>query len=233
MTSSSDFEHFAANLLALELNETRRAIACLWFADSGKALAEMTAREIANLLLSTGLAGNINVSRLALRLKKSTDTVKGVAKGAFRIAPARKASLTAEFGPLLKRRKVVVSDDLLPDEMVKGTRPFLEKLAHQINGCYDASFYDGCAVLCRRMVECLLIEVFDKAGQLAAIKNADGSLMMFDGILGRAKSGQHIRLPRGAAGVLDKIKEIGDAAAHDRYHITSEQDIGEFRSAFR
>ena len=139
-----------------------------------------------------------------------------------------------KFSSCLRSPAPRVSDELLPTEITRGTKPYLERLARQINGCYDFTFYDGCAVLCRRMIESLLIGAFDKAGHLAAIQNTrDGNLMMLDGILCQAKSGKYIRLPRGAATAIETIKKVGDTAGHDRYHVTTKQDIDDFRVDFR
>jgi hypothetical protein len=83
------------------------------------------------------------------------------------------------------------------------------------------------------MIESLLVECFHHAGKLAEIQKPDGNLEMLDAIVRKAKGGQHIRLPRGTPDLIDKIKEVGDTAAHDRYHITAKQDIDEFRTGFR
>jgi hypothetical protein len=56
---------------------------------------------------------------------------------------------------------------------------------------------------------------------------------MLDAILKKAFSGKHIRLAKGTDKTLMKVKEIGDAAAHNRYYITKKQDIEEFRAGFR
>jgi len=106
------------------------------------------------------------------------------------------------------------------------------RLAHQINGCCDSGFYDGCAVLCRRLVESLLIDTFEKAGCGSAIER-NGEFVGLDEILKQAKSGQYIKLSRGTPKLLEKVKDVGDTAAHSQYHITAEQDIAEFRAGFR
>lgn len=234
MKSSSDFQYFASNLLNQGgVKELDKAVACLWYAANNGHAAELTVKDIADAMVSVGLAANINRSRLSKNLSQSKLTVKGEKKGTFRISPTKKAELDRRFSPLLKRRKVKVSDELLPDAVIQNTRKYLHDLAHQINGTYDAGFYDACAVLCRRLIESLLVECFGHAEKLAEIQKPDGNLEMLDAIVRKAKSGQHIRLPRGTLDLIDKIKEVGDTAAHDRYHITTRQDINEFRTGFR
>lgn len=234
MKTSSDFHHFATNLVAQDgVKEVDKAVACLWYAANQGHGEELGVQEIADSMMSVGLAANVNTSRLSKNLSKSKLTVKGSEKGSFRISPTRRAQLDDRFSPLMKRRKVKVSDELLPDSVIQNTRKYLHDLAHQINGTYDVGFYDACAVLCRRLIESLLVECFDHAGKLSDIQKQDGNLEMLDAIVRKAKSGQHIRLPRGTPDLIDKIKEVGDTAAHDRYHITTKQDIDEFRTGLR
>jgi hypothetical protein len=234
MISSHDFQHFATALHGNgRITELEKAVACLWYAENSGHAVEMTAKELASAMTDIGLAGNVNIYRLSTNLKKSKLTVKGSSNGSFRVAPTKRGDLDERFSPLLKHRKVKVSDELLPDTVIHDTRKYLHDLAYQINGAYDCRFYDACAVLCRRMIESLLVECFHHAGKLAEIQKPDGNLEMLDAIVRKAKGGQHIRLPRGTPDLIDKIKEVGDTAAHDRYHITAKQDIDEFRTGFR
>ena len=233
MKRSSDFGHFCQQLAEANLSEVDKAVALLWFADHFSPGVERTVRELAEEMHAARLAGRVNISRLRDRLASSRETVKGKARETFRIPLARKSKLDERYVALLKRRVVRVSDAVLPAETVTGTRKYLEELARQINGCYDSGFYDACAVLCRRVVESLLIEAFDNAGRRGAIEDERGNLVGLEDIIGQAKSGKYIKLSRGSGSILDKVKEVGDTAAHHRYHITTEQDIAEFRSGFR
>lgn len=233
MKRSSDLDHFCQGLAGLGLSETEKAVALLWCADHFCLGVEKPARELAEELHDTGLTGRVNVSRLARNLSKSRSTVRGKRPETFKIALVRRLKLDERYRSLLKRRSPTVSDALLPDDVVKGTRQYLEDLARQVNGCYDYGFYDGCAVMCRRMVETLLISAFEKAGHLAAIEDSNGNLVGLDEMIKVARSGKFIRLGRTSGGTLEKVKEIGHTAAHDRYHIARDQDIAEFRSGFR
>jgi len=233
MKSAGDFQHFATNIRDKRLRETKKAIACLWYSTEYENIEEMSAKDVANCMMRIGLAGNVNISRLNDKLRKSKNTVKGNTNGSFRISPTHKFDVDKEFQPFVKRKKFTVSDDLLPESVIHGTRKYLIDLAHQINGTYDAEFYDACAVICRRMVESLLVEAFCYAKQLSAIQTQDGKLEMLDAIIKKAKTNNFIQLPRNTATIIDKVKEIGDTAAHDRFHITTKQDIDDFRTGFR
>lgn len=153
--------------------------------------------------------------------------------GTFKVRAGREAKYVAEYGRFLGPRTLAVTDTVIPGDIPLGGRKHLHGIRQQANGCYDNSFFDGCAVMCRRLVELLLIEAFSNAGHLNEISTATGDLKSFGDIIGTAKAGQHLRLSRGAGGVLDRIKEVGDAGAHHRYYITSKRDIDELNPRLR
>jgi hypothetical protein len=101
-----------------------------------------------------------------------------------------------------------------------------------LNGCYEAEFFDAAAVLIRRVTETVLIEAFEKKGQGGAIKSA-GEYLPFGDVIGIAGSGACFKLARGSARSLERIKAVGDTAAHHRTHITSKADIDEIAHEFR
>ena len=76
----------------------------------------------------------------------------------------------------VQEQPVEAGDEVLPVSMIQGTRPYIEKLTWQINGCYNYEFYDGCAVLMRRLVESLLVEAFIKTGHDDKIRHGQDTL---------------------------------------------------------
>jgi len=102
----------------------------------------------------------------------------------------------------------------------------------QINGCYQMGFYDGCAVLSRRIMESLLIAAFEKTAHTDAIKQGSDYLML-SGIISAARSGQYFRLSRGIGEKMELIKNLGDTAAHNRSHITTKLDIDQIAMGLR
>ncbi|MGH9759260.1 MAG: hypothetical protein ACREDR_42725, partial [Blastocatellia bacterium] len=60
---------------------------------------------------------------------------------------------------------------ILPHAIVRGTRGYIERVVFQVNGCYEKGWFDGCAVMMRRLIETLIIECFEKFGIADKIKN--------------------------------------------------------------
>jgi hypothetical protein len=229
---SSELPAFAAALSKLNLKEVDLAVAMLWYEDHVTSKAARSASELAELLDGHALTSGVNRSRLGNNLRSHPDTVTVPGTSTFRIKLASKDRLDEKYGPLLTTKVVVVRHTFLPESQTKGTRPYLEKLAWQINGSYESGFYDGCAVLCRRLTESLLIEAFEHTGKGAEIRNGPDYKQLGD-IIGIAKSGQHIRLSRNTRSALDDIKAVGDTAAHDRTYITTKTDLDQIGHEFR
>jgi hypothetical protein len=51
------------------------------------------------------------------------------------------------------------SEQVLPFSVVRGSRGYIEKVVNQVNGCYENGWFDACAVMIRRLVETLIIEL--------------------------------------------------------------------------
>ena len=70
------------------------------------------------------------------------------------------------------------TDDLFPLDLVRGTRGYIERVAEQACGCYDQGWYDASAVMCRRLLETLIIETFETYKLELKIKNPDGNFFL-------------------------------------------------------
>lgn len=209
-----------------------RAIALLWYESQSNDTYEMTSSELAVGLHECGFP-KPHVTKLQKTLSRSRTVTKGKRSGTFRVNAARRTALEEILSPHLKVRKTRVSDAILSVDVFSGTRrPYLVALSTQINGTYDHGWYDACAVLCRRIVESLLIECFIKANARNEIES-NGALVMLDKVISAAKSTNAFKLGRNSPKALDSVKSLGDTAAHDRTHLTQRQDIDDMKAKFR
>ena len=120
---------------------------------------ERSASELANDLHEEDFP-KPNVTRLDRDLRHTSDTIRGKRPGTFQIDVRHLSSLDQRYLPLLGTRQAKVTGKVLPPEMVSKTRAYLEQLVHQINGAYEYGFFDARAVMCRRLMESLIIEVY-------------------------------------------------------------------------
>ncbi len=109
--------------------------------------------------------------------------------------------------------------------LVLGTRGYIIKVAHQANGCYASGWYDACAVMIRRLVETLIIEVYETHKITANIKDSQGNYLFLRDLVVALLAEPSWTLGRNARHALPKLKDIGDKAAHNRRWNTQRQDL--------
>lgn len=132
-----------------------------------------------------------------------------------------------------RKKHVSPTDSVLPHDLFAGTRPYIEKVVDQINGSYDHAHYDCCAVMCRRLAETLIIEVYEKQNRSQDIKGPDGNFLMLNNLIGALKKDEQMNLGRNSKKGLEELKELGDKAAHNRRFNARESDINSIKSGLR
>jgi hypothetical protein len=136
--------------------------------------------------------------------------------------------LNQKYLPFLGVPDFQVKGEYLPPECTEGTRKYLEQLVRQINGCYEAGFYDACATLCRRLMESLIIECYVTDGRAHDIQR-NGVFVMLDALVAAITSDKAMSLSRNTPATMRAVKTIGDTAAHDRTYITPKLDLDDIR----
>src|SRR5580704_976830 len=131
------------------------------------------------------------------------------AREALALAKKLKESAPKAFVPPSQGTRPA-NEFILPHAMVRGTRGYIEKVVNQINGCYEKGWFDGCAVMMRRLIETLIIECFEKHGIADKIKNPVTSDYLYLGDLITATLAETAwTLGRDAKKGLPRLKTIG------------------------
>jgi hypothetical protein len=219
------------HLAGLELSHVDRAVAFLWYYRETQEFDERTAGDLAADLHEEGFP-RPNVTRLKQDLQKSRYTIKGKRPGSFQIDARRLQDLDAQYRPVLGTRLVPVQGSVLPTEWVAGTRKYLEQLVYQINGAYESGFYDCCGVLCRRLMESLIVEIYIHAGRQHEIQSS-GNFLPLDQLISRASGDRTLNLNRNSPKTMHEVKQLGDTAAHDRVYITPRVDVDDLTLRYR
>jgi hypothetical protein len=105
---------------------------------------------------------------------------------------------------------------VVPHSLFAGTRGYIEKIVYQVNATYEASCYDACAVMIRRLVEILIIECFDLHGMAVKIKHTHGDFLFLQDLISITLAESSWNLGRNTKAGLTKLKTIGDQSAHSR-----------------
>lgn len=117
--------------------------------------------------------------------------------------------------------------------LVKGTRGYIERVSHQINGCYQRGWYDASSVMIRPLIETLIIECFEAYKIENAIKDRDGNYLFLKYLIDKVLADPAWTIGRSAGLALPKLKEVGDKSAHNRRYNVYRQDIDKVNRALR
>jgi hypothetical protein len=226
-----DRSAFVRAIARLNLTRAGQAIALLWFYRQTQLFEDRTARELADDLRDEGL-GRPNVTELHRTLSRDKKTVKGKRQVSFQLNIRYLEELTAAYGQILELKEVKVTSSVLPQDLVNGSRLYIERMFVQINGSYDLGFYDACAVLIRRLLESLIIEIFIKKSIPDEIK-AGGVFLGLENLIIKVTGRADIPLGRNSKRTMNAIKLLGDTAAHDRTYITQKADIDDHKQDIR
>jgi len=216
---------FAREIARLDIGPTERAIAFLWYYRESQQFEERTANELAADMNEEGLP-RPNISRLYDELRNSRYTVRGSRSRSFQLSLSRLDELNQKYSALASVTRVIVEDTVIPADWFLSARPFYGRIVHQINGAYQYAFYDSCAVLCRRLMEALIIEIYIQLGRAQEIRR-DNAFFMLDALMSKICNDPTIILGRNSPSTMTEIKGIGDTAAHDRNYITEQLDMSQ------
>lgn len=207
-----------------------RAIALIWFVGHEDHAVGMTAKEIALVLRTVGHPQQ-NVSRMekSLRLDKRTASTPG---GGWALRPAARKALDSIYAKYLGHRPLPASDSIIPTALLAGTRGYIERVGDQINKSFDGELYDCCAVMCRRLLETLIIEMYEHAGRPEEIKK-DGHFLPLADLVTSVENDRNISLSRLGLKALKDFKRLGDLSAHNRRYNARVSDIEPLRDGIR
>ena len=93
--------------------------------------------------------------------------------------------------------------------------------------------YDACAVMMRKLIESLIIEVFEGCGLAERIKTGAGDFLPLDGLIGKIIGEPSWNLSRETRRALPAVKQVGDNSAHGRRFHAHRGDIDNLRTGFR
>ena len=222
---------FLQALTGLGLTHSGRAIALLWYYRQTQEFEERSPSELANDLMDEGFP-KPHVTDLHDAMRRSRYVVRGRGPKTFQVDARRLIELDERYSEILALKKVQVLDYIIPGKWFEGSRAYLERLVHQINGCYEYGFYDGCAALCRRLMESLLIEIYVYQRRHHEIQN-NGVFLPLERLIAHISADQAVVLSRNSPKTMVEIKQLGDTAAHDRVYTTEQIDLDDVKTRYR
>lgn len=208
-----------------------RAIALLWWIGREDPAQGMTAQEICAVVETAGHPKQ-NAARLHRQLEQDRRTARAGRNG-WRLHPRTRRELDIDYAFALEQARPGPSDSVLPRQLFASTRDYIERVVAQINRSYDGECWDSTAVMCRRLLETLIIEVYEHRNQADRIKGPDGHFLMFNGLISHIQADSGINLGRDASQALRDHKSLGDRSAHNRRFNAQKNDIDRVRDGLR
>lgn len=222
---------FLKKLSSLRITNSERAIALIWFAGFKDHLNPLDINEITNLFEAAGYPKQ-NRARLKASISKDKRTTK-TKDDRYRINVKSRTKLDEKYIPYVDFVPIKISNSVLPTEIYKSSRSYIERVVKQINASYDAGLYDCCAVMCRRLLETLIIEVYESLGEADKLKSKDGDFQMFSGLKSVIENDSNITLSRNTKQGLSDLKKLGDLSAHSRRFNARKNDIDRITTGIR
>lgn len=217
-----------------KLTAADRARAILWWTGREDSAIGMRVSEMVSIIEGIGHPKQ-NTSRLEKQLLADKQSVTRVPRSdAFRLHPRGRSKLDEIYEAIAQAPRIPrASDTILARSLFDGTRGYIEKVVRQINASYDAGLYDCCAVMCRRLIETLIIEVYEKVARPSDIKGRDGHFFMLADLVKTISNDTAFNLGRNTLRALDEFKRIGDLSAHNRRFNAQKNDIDQIKAGLR
>lgn len=145
--------------------------------------------------------------------------------GEYSIHAKAIASLNGVYLPLLQGSDPMPSDTLIDPELFRQSRGYIFKVINQANVAFDNRLYDCCLVMIRRLIETLIIEIYERQNKAVEIKDQSGRFLMLADLLAHFKSDHSNNIGRKSEKALEHYKSISDTAAHNRRWNAKKNDI--------
>ncbi len=224
------YQQFLSNYEKEAPQNLDRAIALLWFITTTTDESSKTTNEICKLIEEAGYSKQ-NISRISQGFKKSKIIIKSGT--GYRISPKSIDELTENLSRYSSHTPIKVVNGFIDPDLFDKTRGYIIRTVAQINLSYDYGLYDCCAVMCRRLLETLIIEVYEFKGVQSEIKDSDNNYLMFSGLLSNIQNQSHFHVARSALKGLKDFKTIGDLSAHNRRFNARRTDITPIQEGLR
>lgn len=148
--------------------------------------------------------------------------------------------LSREFENRIKEKitetiEVNPSNSLFPFTLLINTRGYIENIGKQAVIAYDHGLFDASMVMLRKLIEILIIELFEKKGIESEIKNSNDDYLYLSDLIAKLLS-NHSRqwnLSRNLRNGIGSIKRYGDLSAHNRRYLARKSDVDNIKDEIR
>ena len=128
---------------------------------------------------------------------------------------------------------IPVTKALIDLTLLDNTPYYIKCNAKQMAQCFECGLYDATLVLMRKLIETLIIEIFERFGIEDEIKDANGTFFYLSDLIPVYLSSTKWNVSRNLDKHIVKIKKYGDLSAHNRRFLAKKSDIDDFKFELR
>ena len=134
----------------------------------------------------------------------------------------------------LKRAPVIdPSDNLFPIEIFNNTRGYLMSFAKEACASYDFGLYSACFFMLRKLLETLIIEMFEKHNLESKIKSPNGGYFFLSDLIAKLINESAWHLTKIVREEIPKIKKLADSSVHSKRFTATKSDIDNIKTDIR
>lgn len=166
-----------------------------------------------------------------------TETKRFRDRSARRVAMVRQKRAVKVKGTAPKKKAAATkspSSEYIASEILDRMPPYILRLLPQINGAYENEWYEAAAMVLRRLVETLIIELYSRRGWTNEVQDTDTKeFLSLKALIDKINGDARLHVQRRTIEGLNKVKELGDTAAHDFKIRIRKSDLDAIQSSVR
>lgn len=127
----------------------------------------------------------------------------------------------------------IPSNNLFPLNIFENTRGYLVEFANEASCCYDYGLYNSCFFMLRKLLETLVIELFESRKLEAQIKNGSGGYFFLSDLITKMAGEKSWHLTKIVKEDILKIKKLADSSVHSKRFSAKKTDIDNLKTEIR
>ncbi len=211
------------------------SISLIWYMGIEDHSNHVSMKEMCDLI-ENALNTRPHITKLRNTLKSDKRTSYRKKDDSFSIKTPERPALDDALLEYIDNRPIPKFNSFLPHILFNNTRGYIVKTVDQINASYTYGLYDCCAVMCRRLLETLIIDIYEKRKETEKLKGKDGHFMSLSGLLNVVENdfnNHTLIIGRNSLKGLKDAKSLGDKAAHNRKWNAKKHDVDKIQDGVR
>jgi hypothetical protein len=125
------------------------------------------------------------------------------------------------------------SNNLYPLSIFDNTRGYLIAFSREASACYDYGLYNSCFFMIRKILETVIIELFERHNIESKIKSASGGYLFLSDLITKLVAENTWHLTKITREDIPKIKKLADSSVHSKRFSAKKNDIDNIKTELR